>query len=191
MLSCCRLQVKKVFKENGGTSVQTLKKPAAPTLLAHCQFMGKNKQLTLLSQCELAFIGRNVLMALKIRRDSNKIKKNRRDAYSGLDLSIYIIKSPARETVPLNITILPLLKISNWKNKICDCFQENGDPGNSHRYTTGLFPEHFATHREYTDKKTKINLHSFDKGLTVTMKKHPSCFKLTGELANINSRVQG
>jgi hypothetical protein len=34
---------------------------------------GKNKQITLLSQCNLAFTGRNVLMALKIRRDINKI----------------------------------------------------------------------------------------------------------------------
>ncbi len=33
-----------------------------------------------------------MLMALKIRRDINK--KNRRNAYSCLDLSIYVIKSP-------------------------------------------------------------------------------------------------
>jgi hypothetical protein len=38
------------------------------------------------------------------------------------------------------------------ENNICDFFQENGDPGNSHRYKTGLFPEHFAAHREYTKK---------------------------------------
>jgi hypothetical protein len=30
-------------------------------------------------------------------------------------------------------------------------------------YTTGLFPEHFATYREYTDKKQTKNLLSFDK----------------------------
>jgi hypothetical protein len=67
---------------------------SVPTVLAHRQFMDKNKKLTLLSQCKLAFTGRNVLMALKIRRDIKKYIKTRRGAYSGLDLSIYVIKSP-------------------------------------------------------------------------------------------------
>jgi hypothetical protein len=35
-------------------------------------------------------------MALKIRRDIQKIVKIRRDAYSGLDLFIYVIKSPTQ-----------------------------------------------------------------------------------------------
>jgi hypothetical protein len=64
----------------------------------------ENKQLTLLSQCKHAFTRKNMLMALYIRRDIYKnILKTRRDAYSVLDLSIYVIKSPnpARETVPL------------------------------------------------------------------------------------------
>jgi hypothetical protein len=64
-----------------GTSAQPLKKPTVPTL-AHRQCMDKNKQLTLLSQCKLAFTSRNVLMALKIQRDIKKIfLKTRRDAY--------------------------------------------------------------------------------------------------------------
>jgi hypothetical protein len=37
--------------------------------------MDKNRQITLLSQCKLAFTGRNVLMALKIRRNIKKIEK--------------------------------------------------------------------------------------------------------------------
>ncbi len=57
-----------------GTSVKPLKKPTVPTVLEHRQFMDINKQLTLLSQCILAFTGRNVLMALKFRRDIKKIK---------------------------------------------------------------------------------------------------------------------
>jgi hypothetical protein len=51
---------------------------------------GQKKQLSLLKQRKLAFIGRNVLMAMKIQRDN----ETRRDTYSGLDLSIYVIKSP-------------------------------------------------------------------------------------------------
>jgi hypothetical protein len=58
-----------------GTSVQPLKRPTVSTVLAQCQFMDKNVQLTLLSQCKLAFTGRNVFMAPKIRRDIKKIKK--------------------------------------------------------------------------------------------------------------------
>jgi hypothetical protein len=55
-----------------GTSVQPFKKPTVPTVLAHRQFMDKkNKQLT----CKLAFTRRNVLMALEIRRDIEKINK--------------------------------------------------------------------------------------------------------------------
>jgi hypothetical protein len=77
--------------------------------------------------------------------------------------------------------------------------QENGDHGNTHRnirlsctlninnskvnqYISFFFP----------------NLVNFClqalpgwSGLTVTMTKHPSCFKLTGELANLNDKVQG
>jgi hypothetical protein len=68
---------------------------AVPTVLAHRKFMDKNNQLTLLSQCKLTFTGRNVLMALKIRRDIKKIKiKTSRYAFSGLDLFIYVINSP-------------------------------------------------------------------------------------------------
>jgi hypothetical protein len=55
-----------------GTKVQPLKKPTVPTVLAHRQFMDKNKQLTSLSQCKLAFTGRNMLMVLNIRKDINK-----------------------------------------------------------------------------------------------------------------------
>ncbi len=85
-----------------GNSFQPLKKPTVPTILGHHQFMDKNKQLTLLSKCNLAFTLRNMLMALKIRRDIKGTKENRRDVYSGLDPSIYVIKSPiTRETVPL------------------------------------------------------------------------------------------
>jgi hypothetical protein len=58
-----------------GTSVQPLEKPTVPTVLAHRQFMDKNKHLSLLSQRKLAFTGRNVLMALEIRRYINKYKK--------------------------------------------------------------------------------------------------------------------
>jgi len=47
-----------------GTSVQSLKKPTVPTVLAHHQFMDKNKQLTLLSQCKLALTAINTLFAL-------------------------------------------------------------------------------------------------------------------------------
>jgi hypothetical protein len=47
-----------------GTLFQPLKKPAVPTVLAHHHFMDKNKQLTLLRQCKLAFTERNMLMAL-------------------------------------------------------------------------------------------------------------------------------
>jgi hypothetical protein len=47
-----------------GISNQPLKKPTVPAVLAHRQFMDKNKQLTLLSQCKFAFTGRNMLMAL-------------------------------------------------------------------------------------------------------------------------------
>ncbi len=55
----------------------------------------KNKQLTLLSQRKLAFTGRNMLMALcKFGGTSKKILKTKRDAFSGLDLSIYVIQSP-------------------------------------------------------------------------------------------------
>jgi hypothetical protein len=55
-----------IFKENGGTSDQPLKKPPVPTVLAHRQFIKiKIKHLTLLSQCKLAFTRRNVLMVLK------------------------------------------------------------------------------------------------------------------------------
>jgi hypothetical protein len=55
----------------------------------------KNKQLTLLRQCKLAFTRRNMLMALYIRRDIYKnILKTSLDAYSVLDLSIYVIKNP-------------------------------------------------------------------------------------------------
>jgi hypothetical protein len=53
-----------------GTSVQPIKKPTVPTVLAHRQFMDKNTQLTLLIQCKLAFTGRNVLMALKFEGTS-------------------------------------------------------------------------------------------------------------------------
>jgi hypothetical protein len=60
-----------------GTSIQPLKKPTVTTVLEHRQFMDKNKQLTLLSQCKLTFTGGNVLLALKIRRDIKK--KTRRD----------------------------------------------------------------------------------------------------------------
>jgi hypothetical protein len=44
-------------------AVQPLKKPAMPTVLAHRQFMDKNKQLSLLRQCNLAFIGRYTVYA--------------------------------------------------------------------------------------------------------------------------------
>jgi hypothetical protein len=56
-------------------TVQPLKNSTEPTLLAHSQFMDKNKQLTLLSQCRLAFTGKNVLLALKIRRDIKTLSK--------------------------------------------------------------------------------------------------------------------
>jgi hypothetical protein len=55
-----------------GTSVQPLKKPTVPAVLAHRQFMDKNKQLTLLSQYKLAFTGSNVLIALKIKKIKNQ-----------------------------------------------------------------------------------------------------------------------
>jgi hypothetical protein len=89
------------LRREWGTSVEPLKKPAVPTVLAHCQFMAKNKQLTLLSQCKLAFIGRNVLMALEIRRD---IKKNQTQRLFW-PRSIHLCHqkpNPVRETVPLN-----------------------------------------------------------------------------------------
>jgi hypothetical protein len=63
-----------------GTLVQPLN-PTVPTVLTHRQFMDKNKQLTLLSQYKLAFTGRIMSMAMKIRRDIKKIKKTRRDAF--------------------------------------------------------------------------------------------------------------
>jgi hypothetical protein len=46
-----------------------------PTVLAHRQFMDRNKQLTLLSQCKLAFTGRNISIALKFEATSKKAKK--------------------------------------------------------------------------------------------------------------------
>jgi hypothetical protein len=57
-----------IFKEMGNLS-STFKKAASAYSISDRQFKDNNKQLTLLSQCKLAFTGRNVLMALKIRRD--------------------------------------------------------------------------------------------------------------------------
>jgi hypothetical protein len=78
-----------------GTSVQPLKNADNAYSISALLFVDKNKQLTLLSQCKLAFTGtgRNTLTAMEIRRDIKKHKKNRRDTYSGLDLSIYVIKA--------------------------------------------------------------------------------------------------
>ncbi len=59
-----------------GTLVQPFKNPTLPTVLARHQFIVKNKRLTLLSQCKLAFIRRNVSMGLKIQKDTKKYKKN-------------------------------------------------------------------------------------------------------------------
>jgi hypothetical protein len=67
---------KEIFlQREWGPSVQPLKKPTVPTVLAHRQFMDKNKQLTLLSQCKLALSGR-------------KEKKTGCEAYCSLYLSI-------------------------------------------------------------------------------------------------------
>jgi hypothetical protein len=57
-----------------GNLSSTFEKLTVPTVLVHRKFMDKNKQLTLLSQCKLAFTGRNVLMALKIQRNIKKYK---------------------------------------------------------------------------------------------------------------------
>jgi hypothetical protein len=70
--------------------------------------MDKNKQLTLLSQCKLAFTGRNVLMALK-----KIIKKNqgRRLIWPRYIHFCHQKPNPARETVPLNKSFFLCLHI--------------------------------------------------------------------------------
>jgi hypothetical protein len=71
-----------------GTKVQPLKKPTVATVLTHRQFMDKNKQLTLLSQNKLAFTGRNVLMALNIRKGMHKKINQARRLFWPKDLSM-------------------------------------------------------------------------------------------------------
>jgi hypothetical protein len=65
--------------------------------------MDKNKRLTLLSQCKLSFTGRNVLMALKIQRDINKIynkKPAQRLFWPRSHHLCHQKPNPARDTVP-------------------------------------------------------------------------------------------
>jgi hypothetical protein len=51
----------------------TFEKTDSTYIISAPPIHGQNKQLTLLSQCKLAFNRRNVFMALKIRRDMKKI----------------------------------------------------------------------------------------------------------------------
>ncbi len=64
----------------------------------------KNKQVTILSHCKLAFTRRNTVCKwlCKFRGTSKQKYKTRRDAFSGLDLSILCHQrpNPVRETVP-------------------------------------------------------------------------------------------
>ncbi len=66
-----------------GTSVQPLKKPTVPTVLVHCQFMDKNKQLTLLSRSKTRIYQKKCVITYwhrKFERTSKKyILKNRRE----------------------------------------------------------------------------------------------------------------
>jgi hypothetical protein len=61
-----QLIIQQSWSREWGTLVQPLKKPTVPTVLPHCQFLDKNKQLTSLSQHKLAFTERNMFMALNI-----------------------------------------------------------------------------------------------------------------------------
>jgi hypothetical protein len=72
-----------IFKENGEPQFNLEKAYSAYSISAR-QLMDKNKQLTLVIQCNLAFTGKNVLSSLKIRRDIENLQA-RRDAYFGLD----------------------------------------------------------------------------------------------------------
>jgi hypothetical protein len=56
-----------------GNISSTFAKADSAYILAHRQFMSKNKQLTLLCQCKLAFTGIDMFMALKILKDMKKI----------------------------------------------------------------------------------------------------------------------
>jgi hypothetical protein len=73
-----------------------------PTVLAHRQFIDINNQLVLLIQIKLAFTGRNMLIALKIRRVIKKFKKQARRLFWPRSIHFCHQKpDPARETVPL------------------------------------------------------------------------------------------
>ncbi len=90
-----------IFSISIGRVLDSIADPGC-TVTAYRQFMDKNKQLTLLSQCRLAFTGRSMLMALKFEGTSKKLRNQARHLFWPRSIHLCHQKpNPARETVPL------------------------------------------------------------------------------------------
>jgi hypothetical protein len=76
-----------------GTSVQPLKKPTVPTVLAHASSWTK-KAANIIKPLQTSIYWKKYVNGSENLKGHQKNKNTTCDTYSDLDLSIYVIKNP-------------------------------------------------------------------------------------------------